>query len=241
MSRANLMIVVVLILALVGMFFWTLELHNSQAELRGLKSTDRMGGRDAGMVGRLEDLEAEVAALELRVGSQGADLGALDRKVDLLGDVTLPPAEAMAGGELAPTPAAEGVASVGLEAAIETVLEQRAAKERDERRQRMVEGYARVLLADVDATDVQKTEFVKILSDYIAARDAVRQRYSGDNEDDQTRDAETARLEAERDQKVQDLLGAAAFQKMEERLNRSRRGMDGRAGRGGGRGGRPGR
>ena len=46
MTRGNLVIVIVLILALVGMFFWTLSLHNRQAEMLGVGTVSSASPQD---------------------------------------------------------------------------------------------------------------------------------------------------------------------------------------------------
>ncbi len=241
MSRANLLTVVVLVLALGGMFFWTLELHHRQSEMQGLRAFSSSGDSDPAMAGRLEDLEQEFDGLELLVRSQIADLGSLERKVESL-EVTAgaqgAQIAALGGGEVAPSSVASTAGEPQLQAAIESVLEKREERDRQERTKRMAEGFSRFLLADVEPTDSQKSQFVKILTDHLTARDEVRRRYSGENADDQSRDAEIAQLEQDRNDQVLSIFGATSFQKIEERLNRSRRGMDGRSGsRGSRRGG----
>ena len=234
MSRANLLTVVVLILALIGMFFWTLTLHNRQAEMQGVSGLSSSGGgMDPAVVGRLEDLEGEFDGLDELVRSQIADLGLLERKVEALEGTTGEQGAllaALGGGEVVPTAAAGAAGEPQLEAAIESVLELREERERKERTKRMAEGFSRWLLSDVEATDGQKTQFVSILTDYLGARDGVRKKYSGENEDDQARDAEVADLEQARNDQLVSVFGATSFEKIEERLNRSRRGMEGRGG-----------
>ncbi len=240
MSRANLLIVVVLILAIVGMFFWTLTLQNRQAEVREFGRTSGSGGAtDPAMAGRIADLERNFDGLEELVRSQIADLGLLERKVAALEATTGAQGARISvlGGEVvAPAALPDTAEEPQLQAAIETVLNQRAERDRKERTRRMAEGFSRFLLNDVPSTPEQKTRFVKVLTDYLNARDAVRQRFSGDNADDQARDAEIAVLEQTRNDEVISIYGAASYELIAERLNRSRRGMGGGGFRG--RGGR---
>jgi hypothetical protein len=243
MSRANLLIVVVLILALVGMFFWTLTLHKQQADMRrfGANSPSR-GTGDPALGGRIEEIEREFDGIEELVRSQIADLGSLERKVDALeataGEQGARIA-ALAGETVSPAAMPSAVEEPKLEAAIETVLNQRAERERLERTKRMAEGFTRFLLSDVEATEDQKSRFVTVLTEYLGARDQVRERFSGDTADDQARDAEIAILEQRRNDQILSLFGAASYQKIEERLNRARQGMDNRGGPRGNRGGNP--
>lgn len=231
MSRANLLIIVVLILALVGMFFWTLTLHNQQAEMRGFGgASGTRGGGDPALAGRLGDLEKNFDGLEELVRSHGADLGSLERKVTALEETAgLPnvPIAAADGETVAPAALPATAVDAQLEAAIETVINQRAERERKERTRRMAEGFTRFLLSDVQSTPEQQSQFVTVLTDYLEARETVRRQYSGENADAQARDAEIATLEQTRNDQVRSIYGAADFVKIEERLNRSRRGMDG--------------
>ena len=241
MSRANLLIVVVLILALVGMFFWTLTLHNQQAEMREFGGSSSPGSvADPAMAGRLEDLEDEFDGLEVLVRSQIADLGLLERKVTAIEATSGAQSAriaALGGGEVVAAAVPSTTGEPQLEAAIETVLNQRAERERKERTKRQAGGWARFLLNDVESTPQQKSQFITVMTDYLNARDAVRKRFAGDNADDQTRDAEIAALGQGRNDQVLSIYGAADYEKIEGRLNRTRRGMGGGSFRGSRRGG----
>jgi hypothetical protein len=232
MTRGNLMIVLVLILALVGMFFWTLTLANNQSRLLGHQSAEdpRASGLDEGRVDRIEKSLRDLSTL---VDSSRADISGLEGKVRSLEKTTAAQALRMANltGEAI---TAEGAGTEGaLRTAIEDVLGERQAEERRERLERMAEGWGRWILRDITATDDQKTRFVGVIASYLDGRDKVREQYSDREGDNRDRDLAYQTLETERNDRLMEIFGSD-YAKIEEQLDAGRRfSGDARGARGG--------
>jgi hypothetical protein len=243
MTRANLLIVVVLVVAVAALFLWVLTLQNQQAELMGSSAGGLAPRPEGDLRGRVDDLERTYQELSELTRSQGADLGRLETRLDgveAAGAMRDEKIVALGAGQPLPDGGSGTAAYAGdpeLRSAIEAVLDQKEEEERRTRLERSARGMARFLLADVDATEDQKERFVGIISGYLEGRDRIRREFSGDNADDAARDAALADLERVRNEEVQVLFGGD-YAKIEERLNRTRRMLDGRRGAPRGDGGR---
>jgi hypothetical protein len=232
MTRGSLLVICILVLALAGMFFWTLNLEQRLTESG---TPDESPNRQGNQEERLRALENRVAGVvetaegnEIRIRELSAELedlstSPLDRPEPLAGG---PEAESIEEPAATPAPAQ-------LKKAVEEVLREKEAEERHQRSLRAARGMSRWLLAEVDATDEQRDHFVQVVAAYYDSRFKVREKYQGDSEDEsRTRDEELKTLEEDRNRKLLGIFGASAYQKIEERLNRTRgRGDRGRGGR----------
>lgn len=238
MSRGNLLIVIVLSVALAGMFFWTLSLQSRQQELLDARAG---GVAEAGGVSEREfrELKEQVDRHEGAIDAARAADARYERALaEIRGAIAefagaAPATEAPEG---AGTIAAAG-APAELKETIEEVLEERDAKERQERYERMARGMSRFLLNDIPATDEQHSQFVDVIVSYMTEREQIRDEYGEDQQ--QAREDAVRRLDEDRDLKLQRIFSAADLEKIRERMNRGRRAFEGRGG-GRGRGGVPG-
>jgi hypothetical protein len=233
MTRLNLAILVLLAAAVAGLFFWVLQIREDQAASgpgAGPASAGPPGGGDAAL---LDELERSVFDLREAVRSQEIASNRLDQRVS---GMEVSDAErdrkiaALARGEALPEAAVPPDDAV-LSSAIEQVLDRRAEQERLQRLDRTARGMSRYLLSDIDATDAQREEFVKVVVAYIEGRDRVRRTSEEVDGGSPTAEADLAALEAVRDEELRRIFGADEFAKIAERLNRGRRGGEGRVGR----------
>jgi hypothetical protein len=238
MTRGNLLIVTVLVLALAGMFFWTLNLEQ---RLAGDGGTATAPTNDGDLENRFFSLERKVERLEEIGRGNQIGLNEVVSDVEKLtasnGSLSQRLAE-LTGQDVAL--AANATVDSGVKAAVEQVLKEKAEKEQKERTQRWAEGMARYFLADVEASDEQKKQFVGVVSAYMDERRTVSEKYRDSGEDGrEARDADMKRIEEDRNQKLLTIFGASEYQKIEERFNRTRGRMDGgmRGNRGAGGGG----
>jgi hypothetical protein len=225
MSRGNLLTVAVLALALAGMFFWTLNLEQRLGG--GGASQASAPGRGGDLEQRLQDLETRVYSLdELTRGNQveieqmRTGFAKLSESNDAHGRLL-----ATLSGRASEAGAPATVADAGLKAQVEAILKEREEKAQADRNERMARGWSRYLLSEIDATDDQKDQFVKVVASYMDGRGKVFRKYadSGRGTDNTERDAELKALEQDRNQKLQGIFGASDYAKIEERLNRSGR------------------
>jgi hypothetical protein len=227
MSRANLLIITVLVLALAGMFFWTLNLEQRIAADNG-DSLAPTG--DGGLGDRFLVLEQKVEVLE--------ELGRANKigLNEMQGDIVK--LEGLSGdlnrrlASLAGTGGGDGAAAVNVPAdlkeAVAAVLNERAEEERKQRNERWAQGMARYFLADIEATDEQKKQFVKVVSSYMDERRTISEKYreQGDS-GNEARDADLKKLEEDRNTELLTIFGANDYAKIEERFNRTRNRMGG--------------
>jgi hypothetical protein len=245
MTRGNLLVVTVLVLALVGMFFWTLSLQHQLEESTAL---DVSGGPglSAGLDARIRQIESAQERTTAQVLENRTDLNRLEGAVSDLaaGQNAAAPASAGSAPEIPATPIADA-GDAAIRAAVEKVIEEKEAADRRERNERMAEGWSRWLLRDIAATDDQKSNFVKVVAAYLDGRGTVMQKYAGEDGDQASRDAELKVLEDDRNAKLLGIFGSADYVKIEESLTRMNRMWGGRGNRGdrgdrgGGGGGRP--
>ncbi len=221
MSKASLTLVILFAAALAGLFYWTFTLSQRQ-DAAGLPGGgNRVSGApdDSGV--RLEEMERKVRSLGMAQQSVEIESAKLKERMEVLEKADVERdlrIAALARGEALPESASPATETV-LRTAIEQVLDQRAAEERRQRVERMARGMTRFMLADIQATDAQKEEFVRIVAVYLEGRERLRERMP-DEVDNTARDAELALLEEKRDEELLAVFGANDFTKMKERLSR---------------------
>lgn len=234
MSRGNLLIISVLVIALAGMFFWTLNLEQ-RLTTGSVESVEPNG--DGRFVQRIETLESKFDGLEEVSRGNQIELSEMQGKMTALSASDVEQSQLLAslssGGAKLPEGA---VANLSVKDTVERVLAERAEKERKERTERMVRGWGRYLLADIEVSDEQRDNFVAVVSAYYDSRRSVYEKFrDGGDGSNETRDAEVKLLETDRNEKLMGIFGAADFQKIEERFKNSQQRMSGRGGnRGGG-------
>lgn len=226
MTRGNLLIVSVLVIALAGMFFWTLNLEQRLAA-EGTTGVEPSG--DGRFVSRIEALETKFDGLEEISRGNQIELGEMQGKMTKLAASDVEQSELLAslsGGGALPEGAA---ADLTVKGTVLKVLAEREEKQRKERTERMVRGWGRYLLADIEATEEQRDNFVAVVSAYYDGRRSVYEKYrDGGDGSNETRDAEVKLLEEDRNTKLLGIFGASDYQKIEERFQRSQQRMGGR-------------
>jgi len=232
MSRGSFLIVTVLVLALAGMFVWTLSLHGEVQQLRlGGDGGEAAPGADRKTEQRLAALEGRFDELDQEMGSTRVDVSELESEVDGLRSAAANrDAKLAALAEGSPLPVAESGGAPALKEQIEEVITAREEAERRERMERRIQGMSRFLLADVEATDRQRSEFTTILMSWYDERRRIGEEYSGEDADAASREEAVRRVTESRNSKLLRVFGAADYAKIEERLDRGRRWRDGRTG-----------
>jgi len=226
MTRGNLVIVTILVLALAGMFFWTLNLEQ---RLAGGDRANPAPSEDGKLGNRFLGLEQKVEILQELGRTNQIGLNEVVRDVEKLtvsnGSLSRRLAE-LTGQDVA-LPAAAPV-NPDLKAAVERVLKEREAKEQKARTERWAKGMSRYFLADIEATEEQKSNFVSVVSVYMDGRRGVSEKYRDSGDDGrEARDAALKELEEDRNRKLLGIFGANDYQKIEDRFNRTRGRMDG--------------
>jgi hypothetical protein len=226
MTRGNLLIVTVLVLALAGMFFWTLNLEQRMA---GDPTSATAPTDDGDLENRFLMLERKVEKLE-EVG-RGNQIGLNEVVADVeklaasSGTLSRRLAELTGQDVAVPATAAE---DPSLKAAVEKVLEEKAEEEQKARTKRWAQGMARYFLADVEATEEQKSQFVSVVTAYMDDRRTVSEKYRDSGEESrEAREADMKKIEEDRNQQLLGIFGASEYQKIEDRFNRTRGRMDG--------------
>lgn len=234
MSRGNLSIVIVLSVALAGMFFWTLSLQGRQQELLEARGN---GIAEAGGVPEREfrELKEQVERHEVEIDAVKAMDAGYEAK---LAELKVAVAK-FSGGTPEPAAASGAIVDAGepaeLKETIEEVLEERDAKARQERYERMARGMSRFLLNDIEATEDQRNRFAGVIVSYMTDREKLRDEYGDD--DQQAREEALRRLDEERDRSLEVIFSANDLEKIRERMTRGRRAFEGRGAGGRGRGG----
>jgi hypothetical protein len=230
MSKANLITIVFVVLALAGMAVWMMDLearqHDGTAEAEpsgGAPDREAAGGRRlVELEQRVENLGQEVASQRTRLSELDADLGELRLAQESFAERLGAPAPAEADATAAPTPIVEP--DQDLRSAIEAVLTAREEEQQRRRSEERSRRFAGWLVSGLDLAQGQRTQVEQTLIKYMSEREKIGERYSGDNPDTQGRDADIAALDQRRNDELIRIVGSANFSKMEERLNRIRGG-----------------
>lgn len=235
MSTGTLVAVVVMVLATVGMGAWMMTLDQRQDDLeqggeakRGSGVPSRDNGDEIGRLRReFEQVKLQVDVHEVTLSEVDGRQDHLDGALEKLSERLATLSTSGGDGDTVAVPAAE----VGsLKQAIETVLDDRKAKERKERAESNARRYSGFLLADLEVTPDQRESVAQAILTYMDGRDELRKQYPAD-EDRAAREAAQADLEQRRNEELIRIVGAGGFSKMEERMKRVRRGGDGGRGR----------
>jgi hypothetical protein len=227
MSKANLVVTMVVVLAVAGMGFWMLKLEAKQNKLNPMSGDSPSSDVPAGDAeDRIRALEEGYDRLGTEVSSQRTKLSEVETRVEKLRedqkDLSLRLAS-LPRGDGGPAEPVVSPPDGDLRSAIEAVLAAKEEEQQRERREMMARRYAGFLLYGVEIGGDQREQVVKVINTFIGESEEVREQYSGDDADRQARDAAMANLEQRRNDELVRIVGATAFAQMEERLNRAGR------------------
>ena len=237
MTVSNLVVLIVVVLAVAGMSLWIMCIEDRQGDASGDGDSQGPGGRSSENEERIRNLEEEVDSLALQVKSHSNVLGEVQGGLEDLReaqerlDSRVDVADVRGVGEEGPAVALPR--NDDLRAAVEAVLAAKEEEQAQERRAMIASRTSTYLLYGIEVTPAQREEITRVVMTYLDERAQAR----NDSSDDAARKAAQEELDRRRNEDLVRIVGASAFAKMEERLNRVRGGNRGmpRDRRGGGR------